>query len=273
MANLTYDDELKNLLELVKFKNFVRYGHVLYSDYCGTLKPECTVGELVWGWCRNPCFAISLIKEMLSILPDFPKILGRSNRYICSDLIATNFDQAMVMVCAKTGNAPHLAYSIESTNQMDQVYEESTAESDHYVRLLNGTGFDGELWHGLSVNQEWGKGVSSVCVSIYGGGATKRNLLWQHTYTGSSITKRTRARNDVVMFQPFKHPLPLMELDITVVTQIIYKPEATDVDALQIFGVGSNKFCDWLQQIKFEVKLCKNTIARVNVREGKISFH
>jgi hypothetical protein len=272
MANLTFEDELQALLDLVEFKQFVRYGHALYADYFGVLKPECTVSELVWGWCKNPCFANSLIHDLMVIVLDYPKVLGRANRSIRQKYLARDFDQAMGYICAKDGSAPVLAYSMQSTNPNDQVYEESGVDNDHYVRLLNATDEDGELWHGLLVSDEmWARGVESVTVSIYGG-RKKRSLLWQHNFTGSSIKKRTRRRNDVVMFQPFKHPLPLMDLDITMVTKIIFKPEATDVDANQVFGIASNKFCDWLQRGKFEVKLCKDNVARINMRDGNIAF-
>lgn len=276
MASLTFDDELNALLELVEFKSFVRYGHALYAEHCGVLRPECTVSELVWGWCRNPCFANRLIQLLMSLLPDYPKVLGRSNRDIKESLVAENFDQAMVKVCKKDGRAPVLAYSMESTNSDDHVYEDMNGDTDpHYVRILNATELDGELWHGLLVaDEDWARGVNSITVGIYGSGkkGACNNLLWQYTFGSGSVAKRTYVRNDVVVFQPFKHPLPLMDLDIVVVTKIIFKSTATNVDAFQLFGIGSDGFCNWLQQGKFEVKLCKKSSARVDMKNHEITF-
>lgn len=266
MANLTFDDELKALYDLIRFKKFIRYGNALFTEYCGELRPERTVSELVWGWCHNPCFAKGLIDELMRTVPDYPKLLGNANRSVQSSLIAKNFDQAMVLVCSKQPNHPHLAYSSESTNSGDCVFEENI----NYCRMLNATEEDGELWNGLLISGEnWAHGVKSIKVSIYGG---EHNLLWQYTFSGSSIQKRVHHRNDVYIFQPFKHPLPLLDLDITVQTKIVFKTDATDLDATQLFGVISNGFCEWLQQARFEVKLCKKSIAMADLRARTIVF-
>lgn len=271
MANLTFQDELDNLLELVKFKSFVRYGNALYAEHCGVLRPECTVSEMVWGWCRNPVFAQRLIRSVMAEVPDYPKVLGRSNHDISSAVIADSFDLAMAMVCQRNGQAPVLAYSIESTNSNDHVYEECVEDKpSHYVRVLNATEDDGELWHGLLVaDAEWAKNVEHVTVSING---KNGNLLWQYRFSGASVAKRINVRNDVTLFQPFKHPLPLLDLDISIRTIVVFKPAATDVDALQVFGIGCDGFCNWLQQSRFEVKLCKKSTARVDMKNRQISF-
>ena len=91
MTNLTFSDELEKLLELVEYKQFIRIGQVLYAEYCGALKAECTVSELVWGWCRNPCFANTLIGELILNVPDYSRILGNGNRSICSGVPANSF--------------------------------------------------------------------------------------------------------------------------------------------------------------------------------------
>ena len=200
------------------------------------------------------------------MIPDYARCLGRANRNICGDLLAKNFDGAMAIVCDKKRDI-QLGYHMESTHPLDQVY----IESNHIVHVLNATAGDGELWHGLLVdNEEWANGVESICVSIYGRRKT-RELLWKQNFKGLSIAKRTRQRNDLVMFQPFKHPLPLMDLDITVVTKIVFKP-GVDFEASQVFGIASNGFCEWLQRGKFEIKLCKKNVARVNMRDCTITI-
>ena len=67
--NLTFSEELKNLLVLIKFKDYNRYGNTLYAQYTH-LKADCTIPEFVWNFCKNPCFAKALIKHIIDQVPD-----------------------------------------------------------------------------------------------------------------------------------------------------------------------------------------------------------
>ena len=284
MAHLTFQNELDILNDLIDFKAYVRYNEALFVEHCGALKPECTVSELVWGWCRNPCFANALIHNLMQTIPDYPKVLGSGNRNVCSKLIASDFDGAMKMLCKKDGTAPVLAYSKETTNP-NSVTMFSGDNEDILLQEMYATEDDGEFWNGLVIpNEEWVNEVDKITVSVYGANEDLANedlLLWQKTFASQKqIIRRVYTRNDMVMFQPFTHPLTLMNLDVTIVTKILYKDNVmarmvganSQSAAVQLFSIGSNGFCDWLQQAKFETKLCKKSMVRINMPKATISF-
>ena len=270
--SLTFQDELKALIQLVKFKNYRRSGCVLYAKY-GYFKPECTITELVWGFCRNPCYARALSRELSALIPDYVELMGKANQSIESESIYCTFDYAMKELArSRRDKVPKaLVYSSESTNPCDSIVIDS--ENCQYVRTLHTTDEDGEIWCGILVqNEQWAKNVERITVSIYEGDVESNYLLWQHTYSHASVAKRVKKRNNIYVFQPFKHALPLLDLKLRMTTCITYRADAENIGAMQLFGVLSDHFCEWLQESSLEIKLCKNSVALVNMADHQIQF-
>ena len=270
--NQTFNDELKALIALVRFKKYKRDGCVLYAKY-DIYKPECTVSELVWGFCRNPCYARKLVRELLANIPDYPEILSKSTQMIQQDTIYPSFDAAMVQLCKKIG-APQIVFSTESTNIRDGFYID---EDNRVVQSYNATDDDGETWHGFLVTPEWVNGVSNVCVCLYSQcEGWSDTMIWQHSYGPASITKRIKnIDNDLCLFQPLKHPLPLLNLNLRVSVQITYKSAVTTIDESfatprQVFGILSNDFSNWLVESSIQLKLFKNETAKINMQDKTI---
>jgi len=267
--NLTFDEELKRLLDLVAFKGYKRVGQVLYASYADdVLKPECTINEVVWGFCYNPWFAKALIAELKNLIIDYAVVLGRANRTIEDDCVNNTMDEAMAQVLAING--PPLSYSIQTTAGNNYYYDR---ESDHRIfRAFNATENDGQLWHGLLVpDTKWANGVEEISVTIQSGSTGE--VVWQRVFNTSSIKRRTKQLDEnVVVFQPFRHPLPLLGLDIEVYTEIQFAPNTQSIDAFQLFGVVSNDFWEWLTKSSFTIKLCSGDKAQVDMAERTIGI-
>lgn len=265
---------MKALRKLIAYKEYERYGSLLYADY-EVLKPECSIAELVWGWCRNPGFAKSLISDLRRSIPDrinFPELLVDSNRdsSMHPDAIFTKFDDAMHVVVSYN-NRRSVVYSTEGSDKRDCMYEDESGE--RFVQKLNATDEDGELWHGLMFDtngRTQPSDIESIKVAIHSGAL----LLWKHIFTGNSLNKRIKDRNGCLVFQPFVHPMLLLDLDVTVAAEITYKPSATSVGGVSmLFGVCSNEFCDWLTKGSFEIALYKSSRAFIDMREKVMEFH
>ena len=274
--SFTFADELKALVDLVKFKNYRRSGCVLYAKY-GYFKPECTITEMVWGFCRNPCYARSLSRELSALIPDYVDIFAKANQCITQDSIFPTFDYAMRELATKANKAnktpapKHIAFSSESTNPCDGIVIDG--ESCQYERTLHATDEDGEIWCGISIPDEnWIDNVVNVAITIHGGDSENNELLWQNTFSRASVAKRMKKRNDVLMFQPFKHALPLLDLKLRMTICITYRADANNIEGAQIFGILSDPFCEWLRESSLEIKLCKKNVALVNMSDHTILF-
>lgn len=267
MNPTTFNEELETLTKLVTFKGYKRYGCVFYAKY-DFYKPECTVSELVWGFCRNPCYARQLARELSIRVPDFADVLSKSNQLICSDTVYQSFDQAMAQICKKD-NAPQMVFSTEGTSSYDETYEN--------VQILNATEDDGELWHGLLMPSSCnGNTVDYIKICMLSS-SNPGLLLWQHTFKTASVAKRIKQRGDLRVFQPFKNPFPLLDLDVRIVTTIVLKKghvfaEQQQEPIKQLFSVCSTAFCTWLIESSIEIGLCKNSIALIEFPEHSIEF-
>jgi hypothetical protein len=264
--NQTFDEELKNLQDLIAFKGYRRNGCVLYAKY-DFFKPECSISELVWGFCRNPCYARRLARVLYDSIPDYTETLGKANRTLCRSSLKPSFDEAMAVVC-RPGNKENIAFSTQGTSPFDM---DGVLNLDP-VQVFNATDEDGQLWHGLVVPPEWEDEVSHIAVNIY---ADNWRELWTQVFSSkTSIAKRIRQRNDVRVFHPFQHPLPLLDLNIRLTLVINYKPGCTLLpgQVQQVFGICSNDFLRWLSDSSLEIGLSKKQVAHINIGSNSIEF-
>lgn len=275
LMNLTFDEELKALIRLIQFKQFQRYGQTLFAKYPvptggQALKPEITLSELAWGFCRNPCYATRLASELERLVVNceqFSATLAKANRLIENSKLVSTFDQAMRRVCMKTKDRETLVYSLESTNQRDRM--ELLADGT-YAQTLYATDEDGELWHGLRIadHADWNK-IDSIQVRI--NAASTEETLWQRTYTRDNVVKHTKTLKDTTMFMPFSHPMVLLNLDVALEIRVNYERAPTD-ELDQVFGIGSDEFCTWLSTNAFEIKLVNGDCALVDLAAKTINF-
>lgn len=266
MNYYNYQDELKALLELIEFKQYHRYGQTLYARY-ETMKPEITLCELAWGFCRNPCFANKLYGDLNNIVPDrtkFSSLMSKSNRAIESELLNPSFDYAMRQICSKISSVM-LAYSTESTNMRDRTEIEVNGSATQY---LHASDEDGELWHGLLIENQtdWNK-IDSIKIALQ----LNDDVVWQHTFNRREVAKHIKAVNDVCMWVPFKHPVIMFNVGLEVLTQINFDGEP-EQEVKQVFGVGSNEFCVWLSETSFETKLCKDNYLLIDMPARRVNL-
>jgi len=263
----TFKDELNKLLDLIRYKRYYRSGDVLYVRY-DYFKPECTISELVWGFCVNPCYAKRLTDTLLATLPDYPMILSVSGQNISNDTIQISFDDAMRIVCSKDQNAD-ISFSNESTSKFDN---SSYNDQGEYIERFSASDDDGEIWYGLRVDEFWLRAVDQVYV--YFTSSTDNNTkLWEHKYNGQhTIEKYIKNRNDVIMFHPFKNPLPLLDLDMRLWIEIKYNDSPVFTNVQQIFGVCSTQFCKWLMDTLLEIRLYHRQVAYLDFKNKAVTF-
>lgn len=262
--NLTFNEELSRLEDLIEFKRYERVGDVLYARY-DTLRPECTLSELVWGNCKSPCFANRLIEQLREIVPSFPSILSQTNREVSNYLTFRTFDEAIGMINDTEDDGIHVVYSTENSNPADCVYE----EGDSQKRMMVATDEDGELWCGVVISEALLQGIDDITVTFFD---SKQQSIWEQTFSHGAVVRRTKDRNGKLIFQPFRHPVPLLDLEISIVTVIRFNQSACNYFATQLFGIVSNDFCEWLGRSLFEIKLCRGWSVVMDMPTGRIKF-
>ncbi len=57
-----FKNECKELINIYNFKEYRRYNHIFKAKYNKHWKPECTLAEFVWNYCKTPRFAPKLIE-------------------------------------------------------------------------------------------------------------------------------------------------------------------------------------------------------------------
>lgn len=275
--SFSFSEELDQLMALVRMKAYRRDGCVLYAKY-EEFKPECTVTELVWGHCHNPCFARRLAREITARIPDFTQVLSKLRQTIAPDNIYPSFESAMCAMCPSAVArldelcAQHVVFSTEGTHPHDALLFDE--DIDRLVHVFNASDEDGELWQGLMVGEDWASGVDSVTIAILGYEGGEESKLWEHRYSHASVLKRVHERNGVHVFEPFKNVLPLLNMDIKLVMEVTYLPYAPQVeDVKQLFGITSTDFCTWMDECCFEIRLSKSSdVVLMNLPERTVRF-
>jgi len=263
--NLTFEQELQILFDIVEFKKYQRYDNLLYADYNGP-KLECTIPEFVWNFCKYPCWAKGLIKEIEKKLVNcrpFLNILATSNDVKIEELY-DDWDAAMEEVTCPEFPRTMIAYSSEYSNMKLKV---SGSIND----------VDGDLWHGFLLSSHVLSQIKTLTMKIKGMNIDRENITKEFEFTGTQVVKRAKnfAEEDKevwYMFSPFKHPILLCEEANIEYNFTFYTDGEIEIDeeCMMVFGILNCHFREWIANTPINAKLCnKETIRYI---KGIIDF-
>lgn len=268
--NLTFDDELEQLLELIDYKQYRRRGDALLVPRGSAWVPECTIREMVWGWCKNPCYANALVAEISATIPDYAVVLGAGNHAVSAELVFDQFDDAMKAVTARSDDPPDIAYSTETSEEGTcHSWEDDPRNDTNFlgVRSVESCTNDGELWHGVCVPDDWEDALESVTVTILPESPYRDEAAdhdeWCYTFSARSAKKRVYNRGGVRVFQPFRHPFPHRIINHQVVVQAMHRNRTSPV-IKNLYGITSTGLANWLATSVFQLRLCKRRIAKID---------
>ena len=263
--NLSFEQELKALIDLVAFKSYRRYGNTLFAEYTH-LKPEYTIPEFVWNFCKNPWFAKPLIEELRGCVIDCNehlKKLANANK-VEVDKIHDDWERATSSAFKQPGE---IMYSTEYSNKR---FACNGLELDE---------IDGDLWIGLLVTPKFLSNIEKISILIEGRDIENRCVKKIFDYTGKQVVKRCKEIEDseLFIFTPFKHPFILYELKGDVVidfefynSNISLSNERTKGSWDIVFGVTSTQFRKWLGNTSLKLELCNKD--KIKFEKGYIQF-
>lgn len=204
--NMTFDDEYTKLLDLIKYKEYRRYGKDLYAKYIFDggyeWKYEYNICEFVWGFVKNPCFAPGLVRYLEKNVIDmrkYLKILAKSNKRVDSSRLYHKWESAMNV--AESCDKPCIIYSTENSHLM-----------------MSGKIFcndvDGELLHGLLMTKSFVANLDYINIELAGTNQEGRQWRMDYRFHQSEVNKDSHYfegdQPDLIFYAPFKHPLILM---------------------------------------------------------------
>ena len=96
---------------------YARYKYDYNED--GEWKFEYNICEFVWGFCKNPCFAKALTRQLEKNITDLNglvKALAKGNRHIKSERLYHKWDTAMNIIDLNDNKKPLIIYSTENSH-------------------------------------------------------------------------------------------------------------------------------------------------------------
>lgn len=241
---MTFDEEYYELIKLFKLKEFRRYGDDLYTKYCFDWgyewKFEYNICELVWGFCKNPCFAKGLIKQLEKDIIDmniFVKVLAKSNKAIKPEKLCNRWDSAMDLIELNDYKTPVVVYSTENSH----IWTDKKIVCDDV---------DGELWHGILMTEDFLSNLGNICIEL--SGRNIDNDIWEKRFVWDSCDLMNSSRvfeDNVYIFTPFKHPLILLNsgLEVSVSFNFVDGRLPKEGHVKIIYGVCNSSLKDWIE--------------------------
>lgn len=242
---MTFFEEYNDLLELIKFKDYRRYGDGLYAKYCFDdgyeWKFEYNICELAWGFCKSPCFANGLVQQLEKGLPDMNKCLkalAKGNN-VKINRMYTKWDTAMDAVDLNDNpNRPLIMYSTESSHVWTN-------------KKVFCSDVDGELWHGVLMTQDVVDNMDNINIEL--SGTNEDDIQWNIDYRWhqTDIHKSTKSFGEgLILFTPFKHPLILfnsgLEVNVTFNFTDGRLPQETHIK--MVYGVCNSILREWIEE-------------------------
>lgn len=256
---MSFSDEYKDLMELIKFKQYRRYGNDLFSQFCFDdgyeWKLEYNICELVWGFCKNPCYAKRLVKTLEKDIPDMNKclkVLAKGNSNIRSERMYNRWDTAMDAIDLNDKkNKPMIVYSTENSHVWSN-------------KKVFCSDVDGELWHGILMTQDALTNLDYIGVELIGTNVDEENWETEYRFHSSDILKQVRSftydNQELQLFTPFKHPLIMLNsgLEISVSFNFIDGRLPKESQIKTVYGVCNTSLRKWLEKptSTFTTELC-----------------
>lgn len=80
------ENELDNILDIIKLKQLIKYNGQLYAKYGDKYRRESSLYEFVWSYCFQPWNARAILRKLIKVLPDMKpvkksKVLKRYTLY------------------------------------------------------------------------------------------------------------------------------------------------------------------------------------------------
>ena len=242
--NMTFEEEYADLLKLIKFKDHRRYGTDLYAKYCFDggyeWKHEYNICELVWGFCKNPCFAKELVVELDNNVIDmnvFMKTLAKGNKKIKSNKLCCDWDSAIAQLDTNDSNAPFIVYSTENSHLW----------SDKKIFCDD---IDGELWHGILMTPDVLYGLDHITLELSGKNSDGVEWLKEIRWAVEDIIVNSRAFDEELnLFTPFKHPLILTNsgISLNVYFNFIDGKLFAENQIKMVYGICSSSLKKWIE--------------------------
>lgn len=209
--SMTFQDEYINLTELIRYKEYRRYGDDLYAQYVFDggyeWKYEYNICEFVWGFVKNPCFAPRLVEYLeknIVNMRKYLKILANGNKKVRSTCLYNKWDAAMNV--AELSKTQSIIYSTENSHLM-----------------LSGkmvcNDVDGELWHGMLMTTDFADSLTDINVELSGLNSDGFKWSMDYRFTKDEVQKDSRffdndSNSELLFYSPFKHPLILLGSDL-----------------------------------------------------------
>ena len=244
---MTFDEEYYELLDLIKLKDYRRYGDDLYAKYCFNdgykWKFEYNICELVWGFCKNPCFANGLVKQLEKNVPNMNKCLkalAKGNK-VKNNRMYMRWDTAMDAVELNDApNRPLIIYSTESSH----VWTNKTVFCNDV---------DGELWHGILMTRDVVDHLDYINIELWGTNSENEEWMteyrWHQTDVDKSSTLFETANSGLMLFTPFKHPLILFKsgLELKVTFNFVDGRLPQETQIKMVYGVCNSTLREWIE--------------------------
>lgn len=244
---MTSTQEYNELLDLIKFKQYRRYGDDLYAKYCFDdgyeWKYEYNICELVWGFCKNPCFANKLVKKLEKTIPDMNqclKVLAKGNVNVKSSRMYNRWETAMDAVDLNDNNKPMIIYSTENSHVW--------ADKKVFCNDV-----DGELWHGVLMTKDAINQLDYIGVELsgknYKGFDWKTEYRWHSTDVIELSRMFDSEQSELVLFTPFKHPLILLGtgLNVSVSFNFLDGRLPKESQIKMVYGVCNTVLHNWIE--------------------------
>lgn len=245
--NMTWDDEYRELMNLIKFKKYRRYGNDLYAHYQFDdgyeWKFEYNLCEIVWGFCKNPCFANTLVKKLEEDVPDMNKCittLAKGNNKISSKKMFSSWSSAMDAIDLNDTPKPMIVYSTESSHVLTN-------------KKVFCNDVDGDMWHGLLMTDEVIENLEHISVELTG--VNSNGKLWSTEYRWfvtdvvSQSKRFEREDSGLMLFSPFKHPIILMGSGINIAVSFHFMdgrlPDESQIR--MIYGLCNTVLHKWIE--------------------------
>jgi hypothetical protein len=267
--SMTFDQEYKELTDLINFKEYRRYGNDLFAKYVFDggyeWKYEYNICEFVWGFVKNPCFAPRLVRYLEKNVTDmkkYLKILAKSNKQVNNSNLFGKWESAMN--AAEGSKNPCIIYSTENSHVM------MGRDNQMFCNDV-----DGDLWHGLLMTENLVNSLHYIKFEV--SGVSSENNEWTMEYMFDQIEIQKKARyfdseqQGLLFYSPFKHPLILFNSNLECTVTLVGE-DVTENQIKLVYGICGKGLRNFLQNPTntFTTELCNNSRLIVDTSNGVV---
>lgn len=234
----TFDEELHVLLELIRYKRYLRYGENLCLFSNDQLCVEYNICEFVWGYCKNPCFAKRLITTLEKTLTDnkvFYKSILQSNTHVTGNKVFPQWELALT-AAEDEQTRPMIVYSTETSSMISS-------------KTIFCNEVDGEFWHGILLPPEIMNNIDTIEIKFVDDSKTLGKYEWNNRQIRKQCIQFKQAES-LLYFSPFKHPIVFSHsiLELHVTFNFIDHRLPNESNIKMVYGVCNKVLENWLEK-------------------------